>query len=90
MRALIPGILSAIVASQAAASGPVCFPIEEVGNAMKERGYQLTFEGFSTGGSVLVFTEKGGEWIIVLKMDDGFGCPLAAGEGYNVTIGSLM
>lgn len=94
MRSLIHGIAATLAFSASfeakANSGPVCFPIDQVYSSMKAHDYVLTFEGFVSGGSVLLFTEKDGQWIMVLEMGDGRGCAFAAGDEFNLTIGSLM
>lgn len=94
MRRVILGIVTAFSLSPAQAAEPDCFPVDEVFQTMKLGNFALTFQGRLDGvpnaAVFLIFTEAGGEWFALAITRDGFGCPIAAGGDYNLTIGSLM
>lgn len=94
MRILLAGVFASFLVSAAQAANPQCFPTSDVLLKMKEHDFRLTFEGAVPGVSgaqaLQVFTEEGGEWFAFVTTDDGRSCPFAAGDTYNVTIGSLM
>lgn len=78
----------ALLATPAAASD--CVPLAEAQQNAKEAGLSLTFEGFVDGGSLQVYTDRSGEWLMIVATNDGRACPIVAGDAHNITLGSLI
>ena len=89
MRNLIIGAAFAL-STTTAANALDCFPMENVGGAMKENGFFLIFEGTLVDGAFLVYGKTRGEWITIVETAEGTGCFVGAGSSFNLRVGTLM